>query len=333
MPVDNRHKKKSEYYFELGIKELDSGNIVRAISAFKKAIKANPEDHRPYSNLGIAYELAKDFEKAREAYEKAIEINPAGLATINNLAGLSLLNGCPHEALALYDSSIASDPLYVEPYLNIARFYIEAREFRAAEVYVRHVLDIEPDNIEALNFIGVITNLTERPEEAVEHFQDALKQNANQSSVLSNLGTALRNIGDYKRAIIAFEKAGELNPDSISIMNNLGVLYRETGQFDRAESFFKQAIEIFPENPFPYFNIAELYIAGGDYSHAVENLKKYISLVPLDMDNLFKTCGIARMADRLIDVISEMNSFIDEAEPSDPRISIVKQWLDMAEKK
>ena len=276
--------------------------------------------------------LHKDSADELLAYEKAVEINPVNQSVLNNLAGLSLLNGDPHEAISLYDSVISSDPLYVEPYLNIARFLMETREFYGAEKYIRCVLDIEPENIEALNLLGVITNLTERSGEAVEHFRNALKQSADESSVFSNLGTAFRNTGDLKRAIFAFEKAGELNPDNISILNNLGVLYRETGHLDRAENFFKQAIKKYPENPFPYYNIAELYISKGDYSRAVENLKKYISLVPLDMDNLFKTCGIARMADRLNDVIREMNSFIEEAEPSDPRISVVKKWLEMTEK-
>jgi len=331
MSDKGKNKKHTDYYFELGIRELDSGNIDKAICAFKRAIKANPDDPRPYSNLGIAYELIKDYEKARGAYENAIKINPNNPSTLNNLAGLSLLEGQPYEAFSLYDSAISSDPLYVEPYLEISRLFMELRDLPRAEVYVRKVLDIEPDNVEALNLIGVITNLTERSEEAVEHFQGALKKNADQYSVLSNLGTALRNSGELKRAIIAFEKAGELNPNNLTILNNLGVLYRETGQLDRAENLLSQAIESYPENPVPYFNRAELYIEKCEYGQALENLKYYISLVPLDMDNLFKTCGIARMADRLIEVTQEMQSFIEEADPSDPRVSVVKKWLEMSQ--
>jgi len=332
MPNADYKNNSPDYFFELGIRELDCGNIDKAIEAFKKAIEANPDDPRSYSNLGIAYELTRDYEKAREAYEKAIEINPKNLSAVNNLAGLSLLQGQPDEALSLFDESISSDPLYVEPYLNIARFFMETREFEAAEFYLRKVIDIENDNNEARNLLGIVTNMTERPEEAVEHNQEALRRDANESSVLSNLGTAFRNTGDLKRAIIAFEKAGELNPGSITIMNNLGVLYRETGFFEKAEGFFKRAIDIFPENPFPYFNIAELFIAMNEYDRAVKYLKKYVSLVPLDMDNLFKTCGIARLADRLIDVVQEMNSFIREADPSDPRVEVVKKWLAMSGK-
>ncbi len=327
MSVRDSDREKARKYFELGNRELDNGNIDNAVRAFKTAINLNPRDPKPYSNLGMAYELKREYQKARKAYEKALEINPKNLSTINNLAGLSLLDGNSGEAMALYDASIASDPLYVEPYLNLARFFLESRDLDSAEVYLRRVLDIEPENVEALNLIGVVTNLTERSEEAVGHFQDALRKNANQSSVLSNLGAALRNIGDLKRAIIAFEKANELKPGSATILNNLGLLYRETGDSARAEELFLDAIGRLPENPFPYFNIAELYISMDRYDEAVEHLKKYIHLVPLDMDNLFKTCGIALLAGRLEDVVPEMRSFIEEAEPEDPRKTVVERWL------
>lgn len=323
----NHHDK--DYYFELGIRELDSGNFNKAIQAFKKALDKNPGDPRVYNNLGIAYELTQNYEKARETYEKALEINPKSPSTLNNLAELTLNEGKPGYAAFLFDSAISSDPLYIEPYMNIAKMLIEMRKYTDAEPYLRKILEIESLNAEALNLLGVITTVTERSEEAVKHFQDAIKSDANQYSVFSNLGTALRSIGDKKRSILAFEKALELNPNSISTMNNLGVLYRETGNPEKAKYFFKQAIKLYPDNPFPYLNFAELYITSGEYDKAFNYLKQYTSLVPLDMDTLFKTCGIARMAGKLDDVTDEMESFIKEAEPADPRVDTVKKWLEM----
>ena len=329
--MSEKPKKNYEYYFELGIRELDSGNIEKAIGAFKKAIGLNPCDPKSYSNLGIAYELIGSYEKAREAYEKAIEINPRSPSNLNNLAGLSLLEGHPDEATKLYEYSISSDPLYIEPYLNIARMLMEINAFKIAEPYVRKILDIEPDNMEAHNILGVITNLTDRSEEAVSHFQNVLKNDANQPAIFSNLGTALRGTGDIRRAIIAFEKAVELNPYYVTALNNLGVLHRETGNIKNAENLFLLSTELFPENPFPYYNLAELYIETGDYGNALDNLKHYISLVPLDMDNLFKTFGIARLAERLDEVIPDMERFIAEADPADPRLKTVEMWMSMVE--
>ncbi|MFA6471901.1 MAG: tetratricopeptide repeat protein [Candidatus Latescibacterota bacterium] len=321
---------KKEYFFELGIRELEAGNIEKAIEAFQQAILIDPADPRPYSNLGIAYELSRDYGKARESYEKAVELNPDNAAMLNNLAALTKNDGNQIGAALLFESAISSDPLYIEPYLNISRMFMELNLFTVAEPYIRKVLEIEPGNAEALNLLGVITNVTHRSHEAVWHFQNAVRSDANQPSFFSNLGSAFQRIGDHRRAIIALEKAAELNPNSLSAMNNLGALYRETGNMEKAEHFLTRAIAFYPENPFPYLNLAEIYIAGQEYTRALPHLKKYIALVPLDMDILFKTCGIARMADRLEDVVGEMESFIQEADPSDPRRTIVKGWLKMA---
>jgi tetratricopeptide (TPR) repeat protein len=314
-------------YLDRGIRELDSGNIEAAIAAFLKAIEASPDDPRPYRNLGIAYELLRDFEKAGEAYKKALELDPSNAADMNNLAGVSRRLGNARDAALLYESAIASDPLYVEPYLNIARMFMEINAFAKAEPYLRKILEIERDNAETLNLLGVVANVTKRSEEAVGHFREALRRDANQSAFFSNLGAALRNVGDFKRAMLAFEKAAELSPNNLSTMNNLGLLYRETGNLDKAEYFLCRAAEFYPENPFPHYNLAELAIQKEDYSSALDHLKRYITLVPLDIDTLFKTCGIARMADRLDDAVEEMKSFLRETEPEDQRRETVQEWL------
>jgi protein O-GlcNAc transferase len=318
---------KKESYFELGMKELVAGNIEKAIEAFQQAVKLEPADSKIYSILGIAYGLLQDYDKAREAYEKAIALNPNNADVLNNLAALTHYAGIPKAAAFLFESVLASDPMYIEPYLNISRMFMELNLFPVAESYIRKILDIEPGNAEALNLLGVITNVTHRPHEAIGHFRNALRSDANQPSFFSNLGTALKSTGDLRLAILALEKAEELNPDSLPVLNNLGAIYRETGDMEKAERLLSRAISLYPENPFPHINLAEIFIARGEFAQALPHLKKYIALVPLDMDILFKTCGIARMADRLEDVVDEMKSFIREADPQDPRRVIVRGWL------
>ncbi len=320
---------KKDEYIEQGVRALEAGKYADAAAAFIKASEEDPSDPQIYRNLGFAYELLRDFEKARGAYAKALEAAPSSASAMNNLAGAAKKLGNRHEAAILFESAIATDPLFIEPYMNIARMFMEINAFALAEPYIRKILEIEPGNAEALNLLGVITNITSRHEEAVGHFQEALRRDSNQAVFFSNLGTAFRNTGDMRRAIMAFEKAAELSPNTLSTLNNLGVLYRETGDTNKAEQFLSRAAEFYPENPFPFFNLAELAIERENYAVALDYLKRYIELVPLDLDALYKTCGIARLADRLGDVTTELKSFLDETGPDDPRRDIVAQWLSM----
>jgi Tfp pilus assembly protein PilF len=110
-------------------------------------------------------------------------------------------------------------------------------------------------------------------------------------------------------------------------------LYKELVDIDKAEYFFNRAISLFPENPFPYLNLADLQVSQGKYTEALVNFKKYLVIVPLDMDTIYKICGIARLADKLEDTVGEMKTFIEETDSTDERIFIVKKWLEMTIKK
>ena len=46
MGKKSRNNNDKDYYFNLGIRELDSGNFDKAIHAFEKAIQKNPNDPR-----------------------------------------------------------------------------------------------------------------------------------------------------------------------------------------------------------------------------------------------------------------------------------------------
>lgn len=325
--MTSHENREHDSHFERGIAELEKGNIPEAISALKMAASDNPNDPRIYNNLGIAYELMKDYTNARKAFRKALELNPYNSAILNNLAELSRSEGKQNDAIELYASAIASDPMFVEPYLNVARLFLDLSEFKLAEPYVRKSIEIEPDNAEAHFMLGIIANITDRSEEAITHFQVALKHDTEQPSVLTNLGTAFRGTGDANRAIIAFEKAAELSPGHLSALNNLGLLYRETGRADKAEEILTLSAKMHPENPIPLYNLAELAIAFEDYDKALDYLKKYTALVPLDLDTLYKTAGIARMTDRLAEAIQAMETFVLEAKPDDKRVGTIRTWL------
>src|SRR3989339_1670364 len=142
MPKNNYNEDDENRFFEIGIRKLDSGDIKGAISSFKKAIRINPKSQKLYNTLGIAYELSKNYELARKSYEKALEIKPSDAAVINNIGGLSVTEGNLEDAASMFDKSILTDPLYIEPYMNMARMYIEMVKYTDAEPYLKKVLEI-----------------------------------------------------------------------------------------------------------------------------------------------------------------------------------------------
>ena len=56
-------------------KNLNTGNLDDALMYSQKLTGQNPQSYQAYNNLGIVYELRREFLKSKEAFEKAIDLN------------------------------------------------------------------------------------------------------------------------------------------------------------------------------------------------------------------------------------------------------------------
>ena len=76
----------AEAYCNLGIIELDRGNMVGTLDNFTQALKHEPRHVEAHYNLANVYYDAGDFLLARLHYETALEIEPNFAAVYYNLA-------------------------------------------------------------------------------------------------------------------------------------------------------------------------------------------------------------------------------------------------------
>ena len=65
------------------------------------------------------------------------------------------------------------------------------------------------------------TRYREDWDHAIETYEKALRKGAKDAAVLSDLGAAYRNRGEFKRAIASFEKARAADPDHWQSLLNL----------------------------------------------------------------------------------------------------------------
>src|SRR5581483_11466257 len=76
----------AEAYCNLGIIELDRGDMVRALENFAQSLKNDPRHVEAHYNLANLYYDAGDFPLARLHYEAAIQIEPNFSLVYYNLA-------------------------------------------------------------------------------------------------------------------------------------------------------------------------------------------------------------------------------------------------------
>ena len=149
-----------------------------------------------------------------------------------------------------------------------------------AEKYWRTILEIEQDNADTYNNLGVLFLNMERFEEAEIAFVQTIIFKKDSFQAYNNLGITLKNLHRLDEAKIAYQRALELNPNDAEVHSNLGNLHRELQYFDEAEAFYRQAIALEPDYVNVYRNLGLLLKESKRLSEAEEAYKYVIKLKP-----------------------------------------------------
>jgi predicted TPR repeat methyltransferase len=127
----------------------------------------------------------------------------------------------------------------------------------AADVY-RSILEVAPDNADALHFSGVLAHQQARSEQAVALIERSLQLEPARADWHSNLGIVLQDQLELDDAIAAYQRAIVLDPEHANAHNNLGVVLRAQGRVVDAEEAYRAAIRLQPEHSDAYNNLGVL---------------------------------------------------------------------------
>ena len=82
--------------------------------------------------------------------------------------------------------------------------------------------------------------------------------------------------GNFTRAKELLIKANEIKPNNLSVLNNLGTACKELGDSKKAMSFYEKVIKFHPNHTNAQYNLGVMYATGvGVEKDAVEAVKWY----------------------------------------------------------
>lgn len=135
--------------------------------------------------------------------------------------------------------------------------HYEAGQYEQALASYDRVIDLNPNNVEALN---------------------------NRALTLSNLGRDDDALADYNRSL-------QLRPDKMEILSNRGNALSHLGRYNDALADFTRAFQLHPNHPTIYYNRACMYSLWQKPNEALEDLRraidgneKYRRMAPTDED-------------------------------------------------
>jgi protein O-GlcNAc transferase len=173
---------------------------------------------------------------------------------------------------------------------------------QVAEQAYRQILQMEPNQPDALHLLGVMASQLGKHEAAVEYIGRAIAVNQNMSTFHNNLGEAFRALHRSAEAADCYRRALQLKPDFAEAHNNLGAALKEQGKLDETVACYRRALQLKPDHAAAHNNLGNALKDQGKPNEAIACYRRALALKP----------GVAVVHYNLGNVLEEKGQF-DEA--------------------
>jgi len=247
------------------------------LGAYDYAMRAMPH----------AWVLEKDESaKALELLDKALGIDPDYPLALS-LAGWCHAQRCVYnwaadpeesQALALQLAERAAqlsgdDPLILAVLGAVHTF---AHNLGTARVLLERAVAIDPNAAWAWHRLAYLDNYTDRPQQALEKFDRALRLSPLDPMNFNNLvgiGSAHELQGDYDQAVAFYRRGLEERPHADWLYRHLAGALCGAGRMDEAKAAYAQMLRVYPDMTAAKFRRAMVFSPAAT-ERMVENLRK-----------------------------------------------------------
>jgi len=154
----------------------------------------------------------------------------------------------------------------------------QAHAYHDLETLWRDTLAKNPNAWLAHNNLGTVLRQAGKPEEAIGHFEQALRIKPDLAEAHYNLGVTLAQLDRLQEAIDHYEQALRLKPDFAEAHYNLGVALAESGRVPESMEHWEEALRLKPDYAEPHFNLGLILAAQGQTTRALEHYRKALDL-------------------------------------------------------
>ncbi|MCA1586516.1 MAG: tetratricopeptide repeat protein, partial [Acidobacteria bacterium] len=261
----------------IGVAHQQLGEHDAAIEAFTRARALDPGSASYDASLVQAHIAARRFDRASAMGREALGRHPSDVRLIRLQAQALVGEGKPKEGLKILEDALTGTPESRELVIALADLYADQKQFDQAvrvietassrlgddealtlqlasvfddagrlvdaEGQLRRLIDRDPLNATALNYLGyMLADRGQRLPEAVELIQRALKIDPDNPSYLDSLGWALFKQGKAAEAEEPLRKAADTLRDSSVIQEHFGDVLAALGRDDEAARAWQRAL-------------------------------------------------------------------------------------------
>ncbi|KAJ8449150.1 hypothetical protein Cgig2_004205 [Carnegiea gigantea] len=220
------------------------GRYEEAIGVLTEVVQLAPNLPDPYHTLGLVYNSMGEKKKATDCCMIAAFLGPKESSLWKLLVTWSIEQGNTEQAWFCLNKAITADPGDITLRYDHASLYMEIGEYQKAADSYYQIVQVCPDNVEALQTATMLYKKCGQFERAIGILEDYLKDHPpkDDPSVVEMLVSIYMERNEHSKALEHIEYAkrvcscGEEFPLNLTIRE--GICHAHLGDLDKAEFHF-----------------------------------------------------------------------------------------------
>ncbi|GEM_PF-6723870 len=258
---------------DLGVLSYEAGDKEAARDYYRKAVELAPESPIFHKNLADFYLLEDgQVKEAMEHYLRAMTLDPTDIETLMATGNVCLMMNKAEDACTFFERVLEMEPWHEEARRLLDRCarqpereqigqpardvhnsgeeqVTEEPQLNAAIASLEQKLSRFPDDATAHNDLGVLYYEAGRKEQALEHYQKAVRLAPHQATFRKNLADYyFMELNQPRKAMEIYTDLLKNDPRDAETLAALGQMCRMMGKYDDARQFLGRALELEPGN-------------------------------------------------------------------------------------
>ncbi len=188
------------------------------------------------------------------------------------------------DPIVLYEATLEHNPDCYFIHNNLGAELAKSGRSQNAIGHFQKAIRLKPDYALAHFNLGETLLASGRAEGAIEHYRQAVRFQPDFTLAYHNLGNALRDTGHIQEAIESYERAIALAPAFATAHFNLGIALMQEHQIDKAIEQFRLGLHFDPDNAAAHHQLGNALRAAHQPQEAVDEYLAALRLKPDDAE-------------------------------------------------
>jgi tetratricopeptide (TPR) repeat protein/O-antigen ligase len=226
---------------------------------------------------GIGLQNLERYPEAEDAYRQALAYTPYAWFVHAGLGALYLQQGRLQDALAHCQTALSICPGALDVRSNLALIYQQKGDRQRARQEIQAVLQAAPADARSYHFLGNLYASTNQLDSAVVCYEQALRLDP-APQTHTNLADVYRAQGRLQEALPHYQKAIRSFPNNPNILWGLGLALEAAGQRPQAEALYRRAVSLRPDFAQAHFALGNALYESGNYQEAQSSYRTFLDL-------------------------------------------------------